>query len=75
MVSQPVRNDPLQVTVNWGTLIQNARCVDQFTVYYWPEGTLKTGARRVTANNTAVSATVAVEACLNYRFRSVSAVG
>jgi len=68
-VTQTTPNDPLKVTVNWASLINNARCVDEFIVHYWPDRTLKSEARRVSTNDSnAVSINLPVEACLRYRF-------
>merc|ERR1712013_353694 len=43
VVTQPSRNDPSKVMVDWSKIVKNAQCVDKFVVWMWPDGTGREG--------------------------------
>merc|ERR1719275_140624 len=70
VVTQPSRNDPSKVMVDWSKIVTNAQCVNKFVVWMWPDGTERTGKTTVTkeVSKTTMSAIMDMEACVNYRF-------
>ena len=34
-ITQPSRTDPKKLTVNWGSIIENQRCVDEWNLFIW----------------------------------------
>merc|ERR1711971_1020535 len=70
VVTQPSRNDPSKVMVDWSKIVTNANCVDKFVVWMWPDGTERTGMTTVKkeVSKTTMSAIMDMEACVNYRF-------
>jgi len=70
VVTQPSRNDPSKVMVDWSKIVTNARCVDKFVVWMWPDGTERSGKTTVKkeVSKTTMSAIMDMEACVNYRF-------
>jgi len=69
-VTQPSRNDPSKVMVDWSKIVTNAQCVDKFVVWMWPDGTERSGKTTVKkeVSKTTMSAIMDMEACVNYRF-------
>ena len=68
-INQPNRNDPSTVTVSWGDILENKRCVDQFNIYYWKKGESKAQARKVNLKgHTITSKVVTIESCVEYSF-------
>merc|ERR1712013_529542 len=70
VVTQPSRNDPSKVMVDWSKIVKNAQCVDKFVVWMWPDGTEIIGKSAVSkeVSKTTMSAIMDMEACVNYRF-------
>jgi len=70
VVTQPSRNDPSKVMVDWSKIVKNAQCVDKFVVWMWPDGTERIGKSAVSkeVSKTTMSAIMDMEACVNYRF-------
>merc|ERR1712062_436027 len=70
VVTQPSRNDPSKVMVDWSKIVTNTRCVDKFVVWMWPDGTERSGKTTVKkeVSKTTMSAIMDMEACVNYRF-------
>merc|ERR1711936_379122 len=69
-VTQPSKNEPGKVMVNWGSIIKNSNCVDKLYLWLWPDGTLKTAksAKKIEVQKSQTSVIVEVEACIGYRF-------
>merc|ERR1719320_2300388 len=70
VVSQPSKNDPTKVMVDWSSIIKNAKCVDKYFLWVWPDGTQKTSptTQKIELEKSTTSKIVEVEPCLSYRF-------
>jgi len=70
IVSQPSKNDPAKVMVDWTRLIKNSKCVDKYFLWVWPDGTPKTSptAKKVQIDKSITSKIVEVDPCVGYRF-------
>jgi len=70
VVSQPSKNDPTKVMVDWSSIIKNAKCVDKYFLWVWPDGTEKTSqtTQKIQLDKSTTSRIVDVEPCLSYRY-------
>jgi hypothetical protein len=69
LVTQPNRAAPEKVTVNWSTIIINARCVDFYNVWAWRNGQPKERGINITImDKAAVKADITIEPCVDYNF-------
>jgi len=70
VVTQPSRNDPEKVMVDWTSIIKNSKCVDKYFLWIWPDGTQKTSptTKKIQIDKSTTSKIVDVEACVSYRF-------
>eukprot|EP00090_Calanus_glacialis_P020617 TRINITY_DN3180_c0_g1_i1.p1 TRINITY_DN3180_c0_g1~~TRINITY_DN3180_c0_g1_i1.p1 ORF type:complete len:593 (+),score=149.12 TRINITY_DN3180_c0_g1_i1:61-1839(+) len=70
IVSQPSKNDPAKVMVDWTSIIKNSKCVDKYFLWIWPDGTQKTSSttQKIQIAKGTTSKIVEVEPCVAYRF-------
>jgi len=70
IVSQPSKNDPTKVMVDWTSIIKNSKCVDKYFLWIWPDGTQKTSSttQKIQLAKGTTSKIVDVEPCVSYRF-------
>jgi len=70
VVTQPSRNDPSKVMINWDRIVSNEQCVDKYVVWMWPDGTQKTDLTTIKMDvaKNVKSVIMDVEACVGYRF-------
>merc|ERR1712123_557481 len=70
IVSQPSKNDPTKVMVDWTSIIKNSKCVDKYFLWIWPDGTQKTSSttQKIQLAKGTTSKIVEVEPCVSYRF-------
>merc|ERR1712168_175605 len=68
VVSQPSRNDPTKVMLNWANIINNQKCVDKLHIHVLTDGLPKTSATVINVDKTLTSSIVDVDACVGYKF-------
>jgi len=68
VVTQPSRNDPSKVMVDWSKIVKNPQCVDSFTVLVWADGTQQTTATKYQVDKKTMSKMVDIQPCVNYKF-------
>merc|ERR1719436_591136 len=70
VVTQPSRNDPSKVMLDWTRIVANEECEDKYVVWMWPDGTQKTDRTtiKVDVAKNIKSKIMDVEACVGYRF-------
>merc|ERR1712142_431206 len=68
VVSQPSRNDPKKVMVDWTAIAKNPQCADGYNVLVWADGMPQTTAQRHPVAKNVKSKIIDVQPCVKYRF-------
>merc|ERR1711931_65831 len=68
VVSQPSRNDPKKVMVDWTAIAKNPQCADGYNVLVWADGMPQTTAQRYPVGKNIKSKIIDVQPCAKYRF-------
>ena len=68
-VTQPSKTDPSRVMLAWDKILENSRCVDEFTIFYWKSGESKERGQRKVVPKSSTSAIIDVVPCVSHHFQ------